>query len=74
MSRLDKLRQEAYESAGAFRGHLLGPWSTGDRHVSTSACMWCARTVTVDTKPLPNGIDIGGEAVAIDCPGREVSR
>jgi hypothetical protein len=72
MSKLDALRGEAYEST-TWRGHLIGPWTTGDRKVSTSACLWCSRTVTVRTRPMPNEINIGGEAVALNCEGRHTS-
>lgn len=56
------------------RGHLIGPWTIGDHRVSTSACLWCSRTVTVNTRPMPNEINIGGAAVAINCEGRPVRR
>ena len=68
-SKLDALRCEPYDST-TWRGHLIGPWTTGDRKLSTSACLHCGRTVTVNARPMPNEINIGGEAVAINCEVR----
>ena len=66
---LDDLRREA-ESAARFRGHQLGEWeSLGKpfaRHaVFQAECKTCGRSVVIDNRP--NGIDIGGEAVALGC-------
>lgn len=31
-------------------------------------CQTCGAYVQVDSNPPPNGIDIGGNAVALNCP------
>lgn len=74
------LRREAIVSATA-RGHKLARfdrWSTTRGHavcVNESAPIIgtfpqdtrCLQWVIIDTAPAPNGIDIGGPAVAINC-------
>jgi len=76
MTRLDKLKREALESC-RLRGHDMGyfktqidyPKGTGRRQVAISYCKHCKMYVQVDSYPEPNGIDIGGNAVAINCGG-----
>jgi len=41
------------------------------RAVSYSKCKACGMCVHVNIEPAPNEINIGGEAVALQCPGRE---
>ena len=68
MSRLQQLMNEA-ASAASFRGHVLLVWDEphdGARRAN-GACAECGAQVSVDTAPAPNGIDIGGAAVAIGC-------
>lgn len=66
-----RLRREAMESA-TWRGHQMGRWEiilgggTG-AHRQQATCKKCGKQVVVDTNPPPNGIDIGGEAVALGC-------
>lgn len=36
-----------------------------------SVCKGCGSYVQVDTDPAPNGIDIGGTAVALNCKGKK---
>lgn len=66
-STAQRLRREA--RAGArWRGHNLAPFrplETGRTWHAT--CTACGREVVIDVKPPPNGIDIAGEAVALDC-------
>lgn len=61
---------EAVEAAH-FRGHKLGPWSShvGDdgRRAFVSRCLRCKKGVWVTPDPAPNGIETGGEAVALGC-------
>jgi hypothetical protein len=38
-----------------------------DRIIGRSECINCGRVVYVDTKPAMNGIDIAGNAVALNC-------
>ena len=66
MKKLIKLIKSALKSC-EFRGHKMqyidgktGKWALYE-------CVNCKRTVTIDTNPAPNGIDIGGEAVAVNC-------
>ena len=72
MRRLAKLKQEAKSSA-EFRGHILGKWKsnlifpTAKRAVELAICVRCGEWVQVDTCPPPDGIDVGGTAVAVGC-------
>lgn len=72
MTRFERLKREARETATA-RGHELGrflPMGEGQRKGHRAAfarCGACGMGVTVETKPPPNGIEIGGEAVALTC-------
>lgn len=60
--------------AMTWRGHevdhdrTLTSWPEGGRLRAVLYCKNCPAQVTVDTDPLPNGIDIGGDAVAVNCP------
>ena len=69
MSALDQLQKQA-ESACNNRGHQLGKWEIyhGERNsLANNACVRCGKEVQCNTLPLPNGIDIGGEALALGC-------
>lgn len=35
--------------------------------ICSSVCKICGKRVVIMPKPLPNEIDIGGEAVALNC-------
>jgi hypothetical protein len=62
------LRKQANEGA-EFRGHSL-QWSvrhSESRTIHIGVCTRCEMQVTVNTRPQPNDIDIGGEAVALTC-------
>jgi hypothetical protein len=71
----DKMRQQrdalvkgALESA-TWRGHqMVRAGST----MTTKAfeCSICGATAYADFDPAPNGIDIGGSAVALNCPSK----
>lgn len=68
---LDRLKKEALE-ATTFRGHQMKPWDDyKDGKQSTAVCAICDKWVIVNTSPMPNGIDIGGSAVAMTCNGGE---
>lgn len=57
-------------SAAQNRGHDLGEWGPGsewDPDASRADCRRCGMSVFVDVSPAPNGIDVSGEAVALDC-------
>lgn len=57
--------------AAASRGHRIRCQSrTHDRVSGRRTSFWtcrCGATVTCDTNPPPNGITIGGDAVAVNC-------
>ena len=66
-SKLARLKREALESA-MFHGHSMYPFATiVPNVVARSHCQNCGKYVQVDTQPAPNGIEIGGEAVALGC-------
>ena len=72
MGKLEMLKEKAERSA-EFRGHTLGSWKsnlifpTKTRVVELSICIYCGEWAEVDTRPLPNGIEVGGTAVAVEC-------
>lgn len=72
---IEKLRREA-ATACRFRGHVMrwtvwhGEWQT----LCYGACVRCGMLVSCNTKPMPNEIEIGGEAVALTCTNRPASR
>jgi len=71
--KLDELRKQATESCKA-RNHEMvwqPPRMHTNRILQTAYCRSCNRYVQIDTKPEPNGIDIGGDAVAENCPDFE---
>ena len=72
MRKIDRLKQSAKESC-SFRGHNMSRFCKMDfwSKCAESVCRTCKATVHVDAKPAPNGIDIAGEAVALDCPIKE---
>lgn len=52
----------------ANRGHRL-TWETiRPGEIARATCQACRAEVQAETRPAPNGVDIGGEAVALDCP------
>lgn len=63
-----KLMHEAERNC-EWRGHSLDAWVPGDYWVETrtASCKDCGMSVSVDPSPPANGIDISGEAVALDC-------
>jgi len=67
MDKLTSLKVSAAKSAILDREHILGDWKDSvDGTASTCKCA-CGVWVTVNTKPLPNDIEIGGSALAINC-------
>lgn len=68
MTSLRTLKREARESA-TWRGHSLSrfhTYTTAERR-AVAHCRNCPASVVVDCYPAPNGIDIGGDAVAVNC-------
>jgi hypothetical protein len=65
---LDRLVRDA-RKATSFRKHRM-QWSFDYASGRAYAfCVHCKVDVICLTKPAPNEIDIGGEAVALDCKG-----
>jgi len=68
---LRRLKLEALESC-EFRGHRMGRfrriefWSSKTHAIAK--CLDCPAQVMVITNPMPNEIDIFGDAVALNCP------
>lgn len=73
LKELKRLRREATEACH-FRGHLIS-WGyshfNGKKAQQCGECVHCKKTVVIDTWPAPNGIDIGGRAVALGCNDEE---
>lgn len=67
MKKMEQLRIRALESCN-FRGHKMKPFSRKYRHWWSSECKTCKAIVNINDDPAPNGIDIGGTAVAMRCP------
>lgn len=68
MTNLQRLKAEA-RGAARFRGHTLTPWRPDSYWptVQNAQCTCCGRGARIDTNPPPNGVDISGEAVALNC-------
>lgn len=70
---LETLRREA-TTACKWRGHSMRwdkPFEYHGGQAQTGKCRVCGMEVTVMTRPMPNEIDIGGEAVALTCEPKE---
>lgn len=71
MAGLWKLKIEAMDAA-SFRGHAVILWQAphhGEhRSYQLGTCTDCGMQVCINTRPMPNEIDIGGELVALNCP------
>jgi hypothetical protein len=73
MASLRALILRARESA-EYRGHSLARFTHNRKTQAYAYCeTGCGMGAFVDTKPAPNGIDISGRAVAVNCPNREVT-
>ncbi len=60
------LMKEAKESA-IFRGHNVKNWDVLGNDCYLLECKDCKMQVMVKEFPLPNEIQVGGEAVALSC-------
>ena len=68
MTKLNRLKREAREIAD-WRGHTLAHFHATDTRYHFAQCAWCNQGVSVTLTPRANEIDIGGEAVALNCKG-----
>lgn len=64
--------RESAEKGATWRGHKIKwgypiHYSNVARVVQFGVCRNCKMEVMLDTKPPPNGIEISGEAVALNC-------
>ena len=69
MRKVDQLKKDLLASC-KFRGHKmesLGFVVSGGRIRGGYKCKNCGKWAGYDTNPEPNGIDISGEAVALNC-------
>ena len=60
------LMQEARETA-LYRGHNVKNWDVLGEDCYSLECKDCKMTVMVKENPLPNEINVGGEAIALSC-------
>ena len=71
MKKIDRLKKEALEAC-EWRGHKMSNFKPGEYWANTrhAHCKnpGCQAEVWVDPHPQPNGIDIHGDAVALNCP------
>lgn len=66
MKTLLQLKREA-TTACKQQGHTMYAWYNFGTVAARSVCVHCRKEVQVETQPLANSIDIGGEAVALNC-------
>jgi hypothetical protein len=69
MKSLGELRKQAEQSC-TNRGHRMvwsSPYHGESRSIQCAVCSGCGKEAHINTNPSPNGIDIGGEAVALNC-------
>lgn len=69
MAELSRLKEEA-DHLATLRGHVLrwsSPWHGEYASLQGAMCEVCEKELWVTTKPMPNEVDIGGEAVALTC-------
>ncbi len=68
MTRLTRLRLEA-RTACTLRGHTMGGFEQSNWYIDKryAHCVRCNMQVVINAKPAANEINIGGEAVALDC-------
>jgi len=70
MTRLARLRREARRACKDREHRLMRHWfgnDIGGRLREWTFCLNCGKEVTVIPNPMPNEIEISGEAVALNC-------
>lgn len=65
-TRLRELKREALESA-IWRGHDMSRFKSLHPNAAEASCRKCGKLVIVNSKPMLNGIEIHGRAVALGC-------
>jgi hypothetical protein len=74
MRLIDRLKRDARRAA-TFRGHKLSRFAAHhfQTKLASATCTHegCEAKVTVNTFPQPHEIDVGGTAVALNCPVSE---
>jgi len=68
----ERLEDEAL-AAASVRGHKMGEWRELTRSSAEALCARCRASLVIDTDPPANGIDIGGDAVAVGCDAQSAS-
>lgn len=64
---MKSLKKEGLKIA-KFRGHQMGEWKDYKNNtISICECIHCGAYLSANTKPLPNDIDLSGDALAIGC-------
>jgi hypothetical protein len=71
MRRIDRLKKEAREGI-RFRDHVDRRFRTDSRG-AVYTCPACGSRAAVTLRPLPNEIEIGGEALATHCVGSSLA-
>lgn len=66
MTKIRRLQHEALKSC-RFRGHDMKRFCHLMHSFHYAYCRHCGMGVSVDTDPLPDGAEIMGEAVALNC-------
>jgi hypothetical protein len=66
MPTMRQLKESAKDSA-EWRGHKLTRFHALETYSAEAVCKVCGKGVVVNTRPMPNGITIAGEAVALNC-------
>ena len=61
-----RLQSQALAEA-TWRGHKMATWTNLGLDHSEAICQVCGARVYVDVNPAPNGVEIGGMAVAVNC-------
>jgi len=77
LTQAERLRKSAKASAN-WRGHKLDQFKHYPKRYNgqklkgqeraVAICTVCGAYACYDTNPAPNGIDVSGDAVAINCP------
>ena len=63
--KLSTLKKRA-QSSTKRRGHRM-QWNIASKTFGSGRCRDCGAACWLETKPAPNGIDISGLAVAVNC-------